>query len=67
MHRMLVLPDIRLARYPANPKAEYRYRISGRISGKAGYRYRISGRIFGLTATYIFCKIGTGYQFINKL
>jgi hypothetical protein len=32
MHRILFLPDIRLAGYPANLKAGYR--ISGRISGK---------------------------------
>jgi hypothetical protein len=32
MHRILFLPDIRPAGYPANPKAGYR--ISGRISGK---------------------------------
>jgi hypothetical protein len=31
MHRILFLPDIRPAGYPANPKAGYR--ISGRISG----------------------------------
>jgi hypothetical protein len=32
MHRILFLPDIRPAGYPANPKAGYR--ISGWISGK---------------------------------
>jgi hypothetical protein len=32
MHRILFLPDIRLARYPANQKAGYQ--ISSRISGK---------------------------------
>jgi hypothetical protein len=32
MHRILFLPDIRPAGYPANQKAGYR--ISGRISGK---------------------------------
>jgi hypothetical protein len=31
MHRILLLPDIRPAGYPASPKAGYR--ISGRISG----------------------------------
>jgi hypothetical protein len=34
MHRMLFLPDMRLAGYPVNPKAEYLYRISGGISDK---------------------------------
>jgi hypothetical protein len=32
MHRILFLPDIRPAGFPANPTAGYR--ISGRISGK---------------------------------
>jgi hypothetical protein len=32
MHRILILPDIKPAGYPAKPKAGYR--ISGRISGK---------------------------------
>jgi hypothetical protein len=32
MHRILLLPDIRPAGYPVNPKAGYR--ISGQISGK---------------------------------
>jgi hypothetical protein len=32
MHRILFLPDIGPAGYPANPNAGYR--ISGRISGK---------------------------------
>jgi hypothetical protein len=32
MHRIVFLPDIRPAGYPANSKAGYR--ISGRISGK---------------------------------
>jgi hypothetical protein len=38
MHRILFLPDIGRAGYPANPKAGYQ------VSGKAGYQ--ISGRIF---------------------
>jgi hypothetical protein len=62
MHRILFLPDIRLAGYPANPKAGYR--ISGwpdiRLIQKpdTGYPvragYRISGRILDLTTTGIF-------------
>jgi hypothetical protein len=32
MHRILFLPDIRLAGYPVHPKAVYQ--ISSRISGK---------------------------------
>jgi hypothetical protein len=45
MHRIPVLfsPDIRLAGYPANPKAGYR------ISGKG----QISGRILGLTTIFL--------------
>jgi hypothetical protein len=47
MHRILILPDIRPAGYPAKPKAGYR--ISGRISGKG----RISGWILGLTNIFL--------------
>jgi hypothetical protein len=42
-----VLPDIRLAGYPANPKAGYQ--ISGLIFRKG----RISGRILGLTTIFL--------------
>jgi hypothetical protein len=39
-------PDTDLAVYPANPKAEYRYRIKRLIQkSDTGYRYP-SGRIF---------------------
>jgi hypothetical protein len=56
MHRILFLPDIRPAGYPANPKAGYR------ISGK--------GRIPDIRpdiwiGNYIFGKISN--KFINKL
>jgi hypothetical protein len=37
MHRILILPDIRPAGYPAKPKAGY----------------RISGRIIGLTTLFL--------------
>jgi hypothetical protein len=48
-------PDTVFAGYPANPKARYGYRISGkagnRMSGKDGNRKY--GRIFGLTILII--------------
>jgi hypothetical protein len=44
-----VLPHIRPAGYPANPKAGYR--ISGRISGKD--RIPVSGRILDLTTIFL--------------
>jgi hypothetical protein len=43
MHRILFLPDIRPAGYPANPKAGYPVRAG----------YRISGRILGLTTIFL--------------
>jgi hypothetical protein len=55
MHRILFLPDIRPAGYPANPKAGYQ--ISSRISG--------NGRIPDIRPdtwldNYIFGKISKG-------
>jgi hypothetical protein len=61
MHRILFLPEIRPAGYPANPKAGYR--ISGvtiwypsgyRISKKAGLSGRISGA--SLSFTHALCS-----------
>jgi hypothetical protein len=51
MHRILFLPDIRPAGYPANPKAGYPVRAG----------YRISGRILGLTTIRIFGKISNKF------
>jgi hypothetical protein len=54
MHRILFLPDIRPAGYPANPKAGYQ------ISGKG----RISGQILGLK-TIFFGKISNKFMKID--
>jgi hypothetical protein len=43
MHRILLLPDIWPAGYPANPKAGYPVRAG----------YRISGLILGLTTIFL--------------
>jgi hypothetical protein len=55
MHQTLILPDIRQAGYPSNPKAGYRISRKGRISG------RILGLIPG---NYIFGK--TSNKFLKK-
>jgi hypothetical protein len=47
MYRILVLPDIRLAGYPANPKAGYRISDKGRIPDIRPYR------LLGLTSIFL--------------
>jgi hypothetical protein len=77
MHRILFLPDIRLAGYPANPKSGYRISGKGRIpvpdirpdtwldnymSGKISNKFIKTALIF-----IDFCKHETKHDLVTKL
>jgi hypothetical protein len=72
MHRILILPDIRPAGYPANPKAGYRISGKGRIPDirpDTWFDKYIFGKISNKFVKTIidFCKQQTKHDLVTKL